>query len=60
MVLKPTIQYMIAAMEKSAMFLVICMVTFLPRTRPPSSIAKPAAMKNTKKPAMQNSSVVMM
>jgi hypothetical protein len=57
--LKPISQYMMAAMENNAMFLVICMVTFLDRTRPPSSMAKPAAMKKTRKPAMQNSRVVM-
>jgi hypothetical protein len=49
---------MIAASEKSATFLVICMVTFLERTRPPSSMAKPAAMKNTRKPPIRNSSVL--
>lgn len=33
------------------------MVTFLDRTSPASSMAKPAAIKNTKKPPMRNSNV---
>ena len=53
--LKPTSQYMMAAREKSAMFLVSCMVTFLERTRPASSMAKPAAIQNTRKPPTRNS-----
>ncbi len=57
---KPTSQYMIAAVEKSAMFLVNCIATFLDRTRPASSMAKPAAIQNTRKPPIRNSRVVKM
>ena len=55
---KPVIQYMMDAIEKSAMFLVSCIVTFFERTRPASSMAKPAAIQNTRKPPTRNSSVV--
>ena len=41
-----------------AMFLVSCIATFLPRTKPASNMAKPAAIKNTRKPATRNSRVV--
>ena len=51
---------MIAAMEKSPMFLVSCMVTFLDRTSPASSMAKPAAIQKTRKPATRNMKVVKM
>ncbi len=56
--LNPTSQYMIAAMENSAMFFVSCIATFLGRTSPASSMAKPAAIQKTRKPAIRNSSVV--
>ncbi len=42
------------------MFLVSCVATFLDRTSPASSMAKPAAIQNTRKPPIRNSSVVMM
>ena len=42
------------------MFLVSCMVTFLDRTSPASSMEKPAAIHITRKPPTRNSSVVMM
>ena len=48
-------QYMIEAIEKSAMFFVSCIVTFLDRTSPASSMAKPAAIQNTRKPPTRNS-----
>ena len=49
---KPTSQYMMPAIEKSAMFLVSCIATFLDRAQgPASSMAKPAAIQNTRKPA---------
>ena len=38
------------------MFLVNCMVTFLERTNPASSMAKPAAIQKTKKPPIKNNS----
>ena len=57
--MKPTNQYIIAAIEKSPIFLVSCMVTFLDRTSPASSMAKPAAIHITRKPPIRNSSVVM-
>ena len=41
------------AIEKSAMFLVSCIVTFLDRTRPASSMAKPAAIHMTRAPDMR-------
>ena len=44
-----------AASEKRPMFLVNCIATFLPRTRPASNIEKPAAIQKTKKPAIKNS-----
>src|SRR6056300_940296 len=47
-----------AAKANSAIFFVSCMVTFLERTRPASSMAKPAAIENTKKPATRNMKVV--
>ncbi len=56
--LNPISQYISAAIEKSAMFLVSCIVTFLERTSPASSMAKPAAIQNTRKPPIRNSSVV--
>ena len=56
--LKPISQYMIDAMPNSAMFLVNCIATFLDRTRPASSIANPAAIKNTRNPATKKSKVV--
>ena len=58
--LNPTSQYMMDAMANSEMFLVNWVVTFLERTRPASSIAKPAAIQNTMKPPIRNSSVVRM
>jgi hypothetical protein len=51
---------MIAAMPKSATFLVNCIDTFLERTRPASSMAKPAAIQKTRKPPMRNSSELKM
>ena len=40
------------------MFLVHCIATFLVRTMPASSIAKPAAIHITKKPPTRNSNVL--
>ena len=51
---------MMPAMEKSAMFFVHCMATFLERTRPASSMAKPAAIHMTRNPPIRNSSVLKM
>ena len=51
------IQYIRPAMAKSAMFLVSCTVTFFERTRPASSMAKPAAIQKTRMPPMRKSSV---
>ena len=42
------------------MFLVHCMATFLVRTMPASSMAKPAAIHITRKPPIKKSSVFMM
>jgi hypothetical protein len=43
-----------------AMFFRHCMDTFLERTRPASSMAKPAAIHMTRKPPIRNSSVLKM
>ncbi len=40
------------------MFFRLCMVTFLERTRPASSMQKPAAIHMTRKPPIRNSSVL--
>ena len=58
--LKPISQYMTDAIENSAMFFVSCIATFFERTRPASSMAKPAAIQKTRKPPTRNRSVVMM
>ena len=49
---------MIAAIENKATFFISCMVTFLVRTRPASSIEKPAPIHITRKPVTRNMNVV--
>ena len=52
-------QYMIDAIEKSAIFFVSCIVTFFERTRPASNMANPAAIQKTRNPPTRNNNVVM-
>jgi len=43
---------MMQATENTVMFFISCMAAFLDRTRPASSMAKPAAIQNTRIPPM--------